>query len=331
MAKHHNYLVYIETDNSGVVTPLSLETLNAAKQAAGVHDVAVSVLVLGTNVAPAVEELSFHQIDKIFKSEADELRHYRPRRYLLAFEKIYHQLKPELTVFGNSKNSLDFAARAAIQVDAALVTDCVNIESDNEGLSFTKPVYSNNVMAVYAAGGDSSCIVTLRPKSTAPSERCKKRQGEVIDLGPFHEHVSDEYEIVEACIQGDDEKKLTDADIIVTGGRGIGGAEGFAALEKLAALLGGQVGSTRPPCDLGWVSPDAQIGITGEIVSPAVYIAVGVSGSFQHMAGMSGSKTVVAINSDPNANIFKISNYGVVGEYEEVLAGLIKEIGSISS
>jgi electron transfer flavoprotein alpha subunit len=325
MAKHHNYLVNVEIDDNGVVTPLSLEALNVAKLAAGIQGASVSVLVLGPNVAPAVEELQFHQIDKIFKREADELGHYRPRRYLSVFEKVYHMLKPELTVFGNSKNSLDFAARAAIQLDAALVTDCIKIKSDNEGIAFTKPVYSNNVLAVYAAG-DSPCIVTIRPKSTSPSEPIGEQQGEIIDLGPLSEPISDEYEIIETCNSKDGEKKLSDAGIIVAGGRGIGGPEGFAELEKLAGLLEGQVGSTRPPCDLGWVSPGAQVGITGEIVSPDVYIAVGVSGSFQHMAGMSGAKTVVAINTDPNANIFNISDYGVVGEYEEVLAGLIKEI-----
>lgn len=109
----------------------------------------------------------------------------------------------------------------------------------------------------------------------------------------------------------------------------MGGPEGFSVLQQVAALLDGQVGATRPPCDLGWVSADAQIGITGAIVSPSVYFAVGLSGSFQHMAGMSGSNTIIAINSDPKATVFKISDYGVVGEYREVLAGLIKGIGEI--
>lgn len=329
MTKPHNFLVYVETDDNGIVTPLSLEALNAAKQVAVIQGAAVSVLVMGENVARAVEELRFHHIDKIFIKEDAGLKYYRPRMFLSVFEKIYCLLEPELTVFGNSKNSLDFAARAATYVNIALVTDCVNIEWDKGELLFTKPVYSNNVMAVYSSGS-FPCIVTLRSKSTTPSERSENQQGEIIDLGEVDEPASDEYEIVGKYIPEEGEKKLTDADIIIAGGRGIGGQEGFSALQKLADLLGGQVGSTRPPCDLGWVSADAQIGITGAIVSPAVYFAVGLSGSFQHMAGMSGSKRIIAINSDPNANIFKISDYGVVGEYEPVLSGLIGEIGQSS-
>jgi electron transfer flavoprotein alpha subunit len=325
MDKHHNYLVVVEIDAAGAVTPLSLEALNAAKQVAGMRHAAVSVLLTGKNISSAVESLQYHQVNKVFTSAVDGTGHYSPRKSLTLFEKVYHMLNPELTVFGNSKNSLDFAARAAVALDLPLVTDCVGIDSDDDGLTFTKPVYSNNVLSVYAPG-DSPCIITLRPKTMEPSEPAENRQGEIVDLGPVDESVADEYDIVDTCIDADGEKKLTDAELIVSGGRGIGGPEGFADLEKLAGLLGGQVGATRPPCDLGWVSPDAQVGITGEIVSPTVYIAVGVSGSFQHMAGMSGSKTIVAINSDPKANIFKISDYGVVGEYEEVLPGLIEGI-----
>jgi electron transfer flavoprotein alpha subunit len=330
MEKRVNFLVYAACDDSGMVTPLSLETLNAAKQVAVFEDAAVSVLVIGEEVSRAVDELQYHLIDKIFKIEGSDFKQYKPRRFLAVFEKIYRMLEPQLTVFCNSKNSLDFAARAAIHVDAALVTDCVRIEWDHGKLAFTKPVYSNNVMAVYSSG-DLPCMVTLRSKSTAPSERSEKQQVEIIDLGEADLPAWEEYEVVEKGIGKDGGKKLADADLIIAGGRGMGGPEGFSRLQKLADLLDGQVGSSRPPCDLGWIPANAQVGITGAIVSPAVYFAVGLSGSFQHMAGMSSSKTIIAINSDPNANIFKISDYGIVGEYQEVLAGLIKEVGDVKS
>ncbi len=330
MAKRYNFLVYVETDDKGVVTQLSLEALNAAKKTAEEGGASVSAMVIGEKVSRAVEELQFHNIDNIYVKEDVSLKYYRPRKFLAILIKIYRLLEPKLTIFGNSKNSLDFAARAAIQFDIALVTDCVKIEKDKEELLFTKPVYSNNVMAVYA-GGSSPCIVTMRSKSTEPSERSELRQGEIIKLGEVDEPASEEYEILEAGALEDGGKKLADADIIVAGGRGIGGPEGFLELQKLADLLDGQVGSTRPPCDLGWVSPEVQVGITGTIVSPNVYFAVGLSGSFQHMAGMSGSKTIIAINSDSNANIFKISDYGIIGEYEPVLCGLISGIKGCST
>jgi len=330
MAKRYNFLVYVETDDKGAITLLSLEGLNAAKQIAGVQGAAVSVLAIGENVARAVEELQFHKVDKIFKKEGGELKHYRPRRFLSIFEKIYRMLEPQLAVFGNSKNSLDFAARASICLDTALITDCVKIEWDQGKLTFAKPVYSNNVMAVYSSG-TFPCTVTMRSKSTAPSEKSEIRQGEIIDIGEVDEPASEEYEVVEKSILTDGEKNISDEDIIISGGRGVAGAEGFSVLQELADLLSGQVGATRPPCDLGWIGPEAQIGITGAVVSPTLYFAVGLSGSFQHMAGMSGSKTIVAINTDPNANIFKISNYGVVGEYEPVLCGLISELKGCST
>jgi electron transfer flavoprotein alpha subunit len=321
----NNFLVYIETDDNGLVTANSFEALNAAKQAAKVKDAAVSALVIGDDVSKAVEEMRFHGIEKIFIKQGGDFKNYRPRNFLAVFEKIYQLLKPGLALFCNSKNSLDLAARAAVYLDAALITDCVEIKWEDEELFFTKPIYSNNVMAVYSTG-DFPCIATLRSKSFSPSERLENQKGEIIDAGPINAPALDEYEVIEKCFIKDGEKKLADADIIVAGGRGIGGPEGFIELKKLADMLGGHIGASRPPCDLGWVAPSAQVGITGAIVSPSVYLAVGLSGSFQHMAGMSGSKTIIAVNLDPKANIFKISDFGVVGDYAPVLAGIMKEI-----
>ena len=317
----------MEMDDGGKITPLSLEALNAARQVAAQGNATVSTLVMGANVSRAVEELECHGIDTLYIKEAPDLERYQPRKFLTIFSKIYASLKPELTIFGNSKNGLDFAARAAVCLDAALVTDCVKIEKQNEEIFFTKPVYSNNVMAVYTSGA-LPCIITLRSKSTDPSEVSEKRPVEIIEVEQADASDDDEYEIMEEGFDKGDGPRLADADIIVSGGRGMGGPEGFSALQKLADLLDGQLGATRPPCDLGWISPDVQVGITGAIVSPSVYFAVGLSGSFQHMAGMSGSKTIIAVNSDPKANIFKISDYGVVGEYEQVLPGLIEEVGN---
>ena len=319
-------LVYIETDGKGSVTPLSLEVLNAAKNVAEKDKTGVSALVVGVNVTDAAQELQFHGIDAVYVKEGAGYFHYQPRLFLAVIEKAYGLLKPELILFGNSKNSMDLSARTSVSLSAALVTDCVEIKKNSEDYYFVKPVYSNNVMAVYT-NDISPCIVTMRSKSTPPSEKSEVKSGDIINLEDLDEPIEEDYEVVKKGSTEDGGRKLVDADIIVTGGRGIGGPDGFKELEKLAELLGAQVGATRPPCDLGWISPEAQVGITGAIVSPEVYFAIGVSGSFQHMAGMGGSKTVIAVNTDPNANIFKISDYGVVGEYEKVLPGLIEEIG----
>lgn len=232
----NNFLVYIETDDNGLVTANSFEALNAAKQAAKVKDAAVSVLVIGDDVSKAVEEMRFHGIEKIFIKQGGDFKNYRPRNFLAVFEKIYQLLKPGLALFCNSKNSLDLAARAAVYLDAALITDCVEIKWEDEELFFTKPIYSNNVMAVYSTG-DFPCIATLRSKSFSPSERLENQKGEIIDAGPINAPALDEYEVIEKCFIKDGEKKLADADIIVAGGRGIGGPEGFIELKKLADML----------------------------------------------------------------------------------------------
>ena len=322
-----NVLVYIETDDDGVVVPLSLEALNAARQVATASGAKVSGLLIGGDLSAATEVLVYHRIEEIYVVEDGELTDYGPGRFLQAFEKAFERIKPELTIFGNSKNGLDIAARAAMHLDIYLVTDCVKIDWDDGEFAFTKPVFSNNVMAVYG-GGSSPGIATLRSKSIDPSESAEQRQGKIIQLDTPASPSPDDYEIVEKGQLAEGVKNLADAEMIVSGGRGMGGPEGFEILRQLADRLGAQVGSTRPPCDLGWVSPNAQVGITGAIVSPEVYVAVGLSGSFQHMAGMGGAKTIIAVNSDPKANIFKISDYGVVGEYQEVLPGFIEELDS---
>lgn len=325
MAYPQNVCVYIETDDTGTVTVLSLEALNAAKQAAAGGGAGVSALLIGRDLSAAAETMVSHQIERIVIAEDDRLKDYRPELYVRVFKAAYERIKPDLTVFGNSKNGLDFAARAAVHLDIDLVTDCVKIQWNAGEFTFTKPVFSNNVMAVYA-GGTGSVIATLRAKSTPPSRGKNHPQGEVIRLECPDAPVPGEYEIVKKYRGDDGKRSLADVDVIVSGGRGMGGPEGFLLLEKVAERLGAHVGASRPPCDLGWVSAEAQVGITGAIVSPEVYIAVGLSGSFQHMAGMEGSKTVIAVNSDPKAQIFQIADYGVVGEFKEVLAGFIEEL-----
>jgi electron transfer flavoprotein alpha subunit len=321
----NNILVYMETDETGAITQVSLEALNAAKQIARDQSAAVGVFLVGDKMSSAADELQFHGVDMVYLKEDDRLKSYQPKAFLKIFERVYDDFKPELIVFSNSINSLDFSGRIAFRLDAGLITDCVKIESEENDLFFTKPVYSNNIMVVYSCS-HAPCIITVRAKSAAPSERSEKKEGEIVHVDEEIDLSQEEYDVVEKVIQKDEGMNLADASIIVSGGRGVGGAEGFGYLKELADLLGGHIGSTRPPCDMGWVSPGAQVGITGTIVSPSLYIAIGISGSFQHMAGMIDSKVVIAINCDPDANIFKISNYGVIGEYEEVLPGFIEGV-----
>jgi electron transfer flavoprotein alpha subunit len=222
---------------------------------------------------------------------------------------------------GDTLTSVDLAPRLAFFLDTGLITDCVAIESDESGVCFLKPVYSSNVMAAYAFASEP-CIVTLRSRVEEAAEKADTQVAKVVPLDVKLDVSGLKTEVIERVSEDDAGLKLTDAEVIVSGGRGMGGPEGFEQLSELAKILNGAVGASRPPVDLGWATPKTQVGQTGEKVSPSVYIAVGISGATQHIAGMQGSKTIVAVNKDPKANIFRIADYGVVGTCEEVVPAL---------
>jgi electron transfer flavoprotein alpha subunit len=209
-----------------------------------------------------------------------------------------------------------------------LITDCVGFEREDGDIHFVKPVYSSNVMAAYALATEPY-LVTMRSRAEDPAERRDDAEAEVIGLEVELDASALETEVIERTLEKEEGPKLTSSDIIVSGGRGVGGPEGFEHLAKLAALLNGAVGASRPPVDLGWAPPKAQVGQTGEKIGPSVYIAVGISGATQHTAGMSASRTIVAINKDSKANIFKVADYGVVGKHEEVLPAFHKAMKEI--
>jgi electron transfer flavoprotein alpha subunit len=197
---------------------------------------------------------------------------------------------------------------------------CLELAIDPESklLLQTKPVYGGNAQAVFTCQSYPQ-IATVRPKAIAPLERDESRKGEVITIDAGLDPSAIRTKVLEKVPEEVEGIRLEDAEVIVSGGRGIGGAEGFKQLEELARMLRGAVGATRPPCDNEWVPAGAQIGLTGKIVTPDLYIAVALSGSSQHMSGCSGSKTIVAINKDPEANIFREARFGVVGDWKKVL------------
>jgi electron transfer flavoprotein alpha subunit len=205
--------------------------------------------------------------------------------------------------------------------------DCIELTLDSEKTSVeqVRPIFGGNALAVYTSKGWPQ-IVTVRQRAMLACEPDESRSGEIkyitanLDRSAIRTRV---LEIVKEEIPG---IKLEDAQVVITGGRGIGGAEGFEVLRQLAKVLNGAVGATRPPCESGWISSTAQIGLTGRIVTPELYIAVAVSGASQHLAGCSGAKTIIAINQDPEANIFKAAEYGVVDDWKRVVPAFVKRV-----
>lgn len=314
-------LVFVELNLDKAILPVSLECVAAAGKLAETFGGKPVALVMGAGVEEAARELAHYDLAEVCLVDHPALENYQPELFLSAFRQVCGRLKPKAILMGDTLTSVDLAPRIAFTLDTGLITDCVAIESDENGICFVKPVYSSNVMAAYSFASEP-CMVTLRSRVEEAAQKGDAPVAEVVPLDVELDASSAKTEVIQRVTEEDAGLKLTDAEVIVSGGRGIGGPEGFEQLSELATILNGALGASRPPVDLGWATPKAQVGQTGEKVAPSVYIAVGISGATQHIAGMQSSKTIVAVNKDPKANIFKIADYGVVGTCEEVVPAL---------
>jgi electron transfer flavoprotein alpha subunit len=211
-----------------------------------------------------------------------------------------------------------------------LTTDCIDLTLDPETklLQRTKPIYGGNALAVYRSHRTPH-IATIRDKTFSPIARDSARRGKVVAFRPELDFAKATITLIEVREEKTLGPKIEDADVIVCGGRGIGDSQGFAELEELAKIIGGTVAGTRPAVEKGWILPQRQVGLTGRKVSPKLYLAIGVSGAIQHIAGMVGSQCIVAINKDPEANIFKEAHYGAVGDYREIIPAFKKTITAL--
>ena len=310
--------VLVEFTEEKGIEPISRECLGMAGRIAGACGTKLAAVVMGNAIGDAAGEVSRYDIDTVYTLDHPLLECYEPELYQAAFLQFYTIARPCGILMGHTLLSIDLAPRIAFALGTGLVTDCTGFEYGAEGLCFIKPVYSGNIYASLLIRGEPF-VATIRSKSEEPSLPSREQHVEIVRVPVELDRTGAAIEVLEHVAGENRGADLQNADIIVAGGRGIGSAEGFELLKDLAGMLGGAVGASRPPCDLGWVSPAMQVGQTGGIVSPSVYIAVGISGSMQHIAGMAGAKTVVAVNKDPAATIFKIADYGVVGDFREVM------------
>lgn len=329
LAENTSCIVFIELTSEKTITPISLESLSVGRQLADEFKGKLITLVIGSNIKNAAEELRYYAPDMIYVVDNPLLEDYQPDLYVSIFKQVCETVSPMVMVMGNTLIAIDLAPRIAFSLNAGLVTDCVGVECKEGELLVTKPVFSSNIMAVYAFESNP-CMVTLRSKSEDPALRGDVAKGEIVPFEAIIDSSLMRTQMIKKVVEREEWLRIENAEMIVAGGRGIGSAEGFAQLSTLSELLGAALGASRPPCDLGWIPSKLQIGQTGTIVKPSVYIAVGISGATAHLTGMLGSKTIVAINKDADATIFKVANYGVVGKYEEVLPAFIETVKEIS-
>jgi electron transfer flavoprotein alpha subunit len=279
-------------------------------------------------VGGASKEAIAFGADKVYAVEHPALKEYQADSYLQAAEKLVKEISPRAILIGQTSMGRDLAPRLAFRLGTSLTTDCLDLSIDpgTKLLTQTRPVYGGNAQAVFTSELMPQ-MVTVRTKAMSPLERDDSRKGEILPTKIDIDTAKVRTKILETVKEEAAGIKLEDAPVIVCGGRGVGGPEPFqTTLKVLADLLHGAVGASRPPADNGWVPEALHIGLTGKIVAPDIYIAIAVSGASQHTAGCSGSKHIIAINKDPEANIFREAEFGVVGKYEEVVPALTNKL-----
>src|SRR5208283_531462 len=331
MADNKGVMILIETTD-GKLTNMAQELLGAGRKLANDLTEELSALVVGAGVANVANEVIAFGADKVYVVDSPLLKDYRTDAYVSVVEKVVKQINPRIILMGQTTIGRDLAPRAACRLATGAILDCIALEIDaaTKQLLMTKPVYGGNARAVYTMETMPQ-VATVRPKAMTALAPDSSRKGDVFTIDAGLDPAAIRTNVLQKVVAEVEGIKLEDAAIVVAGGRGIGGPEGFKQLEELAKVLKGAVGATRPPCDAGWVPDTIQIGLTGKIVSPYVYFAVAISGASQHMAGCSGSKNIIAINRDAEAAIFKEARFGVVGDWKKIIPAFEAKVKELQS
>lgn len=315
-----NVLVLGEA-REGELRNVSFETIAAAKTIS--EGGTVTAVLLGDSVENLAQEMVQYGADRVVTVEHPHLKQYTSDAYSQAFMAVYEQEKPDAIVLGHTAMGKDLSPKLASKLSSGLISDVTKIEGEGDAAEFIRPIYSGKAFEkVQSKGG--LLFITIRPNNIEPLKKDESRSGDVssltVDITNLRSVIAN---VVRKSTEGVD---LSEAKVIIAGGRGVKSEDGFKPLEELAHLLGGAVGASRGACDADYCDYSLQIGQTGKVVTPDLYIAVGISGAIQHMAGMSNSKVIVAINKDPEANIFKVADYGIVGDLFEVVPMMIEEV-----
>jgi electron transfer flavoprotein alpha subunit len=331
MADNKGVMIFIELVD-GKLSAIAKELLGAGRKLANELKEELSAVAAGSGVANTAAEAIAFGADKVYVVDAALLKDYRTDAYVTVVEKVVKQANPRILLLGQTTIGRDLAPRAAARLATAAVLDCIALDIDaaTKHLLMTKPVYGGNARAIYSMETLPQ-IATVRAKAMAALEPDAARKGQVVAVDAGLDPAAIKTTVLQKVVHEAEGIKLEDAAVVVAGGRGIGGPEGFKQLEALAKVLKGAVGATRPPCDAGWVPDTIQIGLTGKIVSPYVYIAVAISGASQHMAGCSGSKNIIAINRDAEAQIFKEARFGVVGDWKKIIPAFEAKVKELQS
>jgi len=284
----------------------------------------VSAMLLGAGVEGAASKIT--GVEKVYVVDNAALAQYTTDGYTQAAAAVAKQADPAVILVGQTNVGRDLGPALAYKLGTAVAMDTIALEMKDGKLHTTRPAYGGNARAVNSFAA-SPAVATVRPKSQDAAEG--GAAGAVVKVDFDASGIRTK--VIDRKVATAEGVRLEDADVVVSGGRGLGGPEGFAVVEELAHLLGGAVGASRAVADLGWRPVAEQVGLTGKVVSPTLYIAVAISGASQHMAGCSGSKNIVAINKDADANIFKTARFGIVGDFKTVMPALIDAVKKVKA
>jgi electron transfer flavoprotein alpha subunit len=319
--------VYAE-QRDGKIAKVALQLLGKARDLAEDLGVEVYAYLLGSGIKPLAQELIAYGADKVYIADDPKLKHFQTGPYTKVIVDMIKQSMPEIVLYGASFLGRDLAPRVAQRITTGLTADCTELTIDKKDrlLQQTRPAFGGNIMATIQTPNHRPQMATVRPGIMEQRQKDAARQGQVVEVAAGLSESDIWTKILDVVKEQKAHVNLEEAKIIVSGGRGVGSQEGFKVIRDLAEVLGAEIGGSRVAVEKDWIDQAHQVGQTGKSVRPELYIACGISGSIQHRAGMSTSKLIVAINKDPNAQIFGVADFGIVGDLHEILPMMTEEI-----
>jgi electron transfer flavoprotein alpha subunit len=314
--------------SDGQLAPVTIELLGVGRKLANELGEELSILLMGSKAGSLSKDAIAYGADNVYTAEDSILDAYNSDAYTQTAANLCKKILPSIMLFGHTDIGCDMSPRLNGRLGGGLSMECsaLAIDPATKMLVATRPVFGGNAIATMVSKSARPQMATMRAKVAPPAERDDARQGKAIPVEDKVDPSALKVKLVEKIKEEVTGVKLEDAEVVVAGGRGMGNAADFAKLRELADIFGGAVGGTRVACDEGWAAATLQVGQSGKVVSPKIYIAVGLSGAMAHIAGCLGSKQIVAINKDKEANIFNVAHLGIVGDWKEVLPPLTAKL-----
>ncbi|MBQ3438049.1 MAG: electron transfer flavoprotein subunit alpha/FixB family protein [Fusobacterium sp.] len=324
----HNGVWVIAEQVDGEIHSVTLELIGEGKKLAKKLNKEISVVVVGNKITQSAEKLLHYGVDKVFYIEDVLLNDYTTNAYAVSISNLIKEKKPEIVLIGATSIGRDLGPRLSAKLGTGLTADCTSLEIDDKDnkLLQTRPAFGGNLMATIICPKNRPQMSTVRPGVMKKAEYQEEIIGNIEKIPANLSETDIKEKFIKKLNSSDKTINLTDAKIVVSGGRGLKEKNGFELIQKLSDVLKGEIGASRAAVDAGWIENSHQVGQTGTTVHPDLYIACGISGAIQHLAGMQESKYIIAINKDINAPIFEICDFGIVGDLYEIIPSLIKSI-----